>query len=340
MADNALGPRFFAEAWRIVRGAFEGAGRQAGTQRSPRFYAGLSIAAAVATIALKAAAWRLTGSVGLLSDAAESVVNLVAALLALWALTVAARPADERHTFGYSKAEYFASGAEGFLILAAAAGIAVAAWGRWSDPKPIADAWTGLAVSAVASVINGVVAVALLRAGNRLRSITLRADAHHLLTDVWTSCGVIVGIALVALTGWLRLDPLIAFAVAVNIVWTGWKLVKETGLGLLDRALPDPERQDVTKALVSFQEQGILFHAIRTRVAGRRRFVEMHVLVPGGWPVQRGHDLCEEIEAAVRRRLPDATVFTHLEPREDPVSWDDRGLDRAPSATPRAPGAP
>jgi cation diffusion facilitator family transporter len=298
------------------------------SQRAPAFYAKVSIAAALVTIGLKIAAWRLTGSVGMLSDAAESVVNLVAALIALWALTVAARPPDESHAFGYSKAEYFASGAEGFLILAAAFGIAVAAWSRWQHPRPIADAWVGIGVSVAASLVNGAVAAVLLRAGNRLRSITLRADAHHLLTDVWTSAGVIVGIALVALTGWLRLDPLIAFAVAVNIVWTGWRLVRETGLGLLDRSLPDEERRAITGALIPFQEQGILFHAIRTRVAGPRHFVSMHVLAPGNWTVQRGHDLCESIEAAVRQALPQATVFTHLEPREDPVSWEDRGLDR------------
>ncbi len=299
-----------------------------GTVRPARFYAGLSIVAAVVTIALKAAAWKLTGSVGLLSDAAESVVNLVAALIAFWALTVAAKPPDPTHDFGYSKAEYFASGAEGFLILAAAVGIAIAAWERWQEPAPITDAWAGITVSVAASAINGAVAFALLRAGSRLRSITLRADAHHLLTDVWTSIGVIAGIVLVAVTGWLRLDPLIAFAVAVNIVWTGWKLVRETGLALLDTALPEEERQEVTAALAPFQEQGILFHAIRSRIAGARRFVSMHVLMPGTWTIQRGHDLSESIEAAVREKLPGAHVFTHLEPREDPVSWDDRGLDR------------
>jgi cation diffusion facilitator family transporter len=293
--------------------------------RSARFYAGLSIAAAVVTIALKAFAWKLTGSVGLLSDAAESVVNLVAALIALWALTVAAKPPDPTHDFGYSKAEYFASGAEGFLILAAAVGIAIAAWERWQTPAPIKDAWTGIAVSVVASALNGTVAFLLFRAGKRLRSITLRADAHHLLTDVWTS---IVGIVLVAATGWMRLDPLIAAAVAVNIVWTGWKLVRETGLALLDTALPEDERQEVTAALVPFQEQGILFHAIRSRIAGTRRFVSMHVLMPGNWTIQHGHDVSEAIEAAVREKLPGAHVFTHLEPREDPVSWEDRGLDR------------
>jgi cation diffusion facilitator family transporter len=298
------------------------------SDRSPRFYAGLSIAAAVVTIALKLLAWKLTGSVGLLSDAAESVVNLAAALIALWALTVAAKPADESHAFGYTKAEYFASGAEGFLILVAAVGIVIEAIQRWRNPQPIEAPWLGIAVSAAASVINGVVAVTLLRAGKRLRSITLRADGQHLLTDVWTSAGVVVGIGLVALTGWLRLDPLIAIAVAVNIVWTGWRLVRETGLGLLDTSLPEDERREVTLALAPFQEQGILFHAVWTRGAGTRRFVSMHVLVPGNWTVQKGHDLCEEIEAKVRAALPQSHVFTHLEPREDPVSWDDRRLDR------------
>ncbi len=296
--------------------------------RSPRFYALVSIGAAVLTIALKLAAWELTGSVGLLSDAAESVVNLVAALIALWALTVAAKPPDQKHAFGYTKAEYFSSGVEGFLIIAAAAGIVAAAWERWQNPQPLTDAWLGIGVSVVASAINGWAAVMLLAAGRRLRSITLTADAHHLLTDVWTSAGVIVGIALVALTGWVRLDPLIAAAVAVNIVWTGWKLVRETGIGLMDSSLPEEERKTVTEALAPFQEQGILFHAILSRVAGRRRFVTMHVLVPGTWTVQKGHDLCEAIEAAVREALPGAHAITHLEPREDPVSWDDRGLDR------------
>jgi cation diffusion facilitator family transporter len=299
--------------------------------RAPRFYAWLSIGAAIVTIALKLGAWRLTGSVGLLSDAAESVVNLVAALIALWALTVAERPPDPRHDFGYSKAEYFSSGVEGFLIIAAAVGIGIAAWERWRAPRPIAEPWLGIAISVAASAINGTVAVVLLRAGRRLRSITLRADGHHLLTDVWTSAGVVAGIALVALTGWLRLDPLIAAVVAANIVWTGWKLVRETGVGLMDSSLPEDERRTLTEALAKFQEQGILFHAILSRVAGRRRFVTMHVLVPGNWTVQQGHDLCETIEAAVRQALPGSHAITHLEPREDPVSWDDRTLDR-PSA--------
>lgn len=298
------------------------------TARSARFYAWMSICAAVATIALKAAAWRLTGSVGLLSDAAESVVNLVAAVIAVWALTLAARPPDDRHAYGYTKAEYFSSGVEGFLIIAAACGIIFAAWERWRTPRPLTDAWTGIAVSVLASAINGAVAFVLLRAAKRLHSITLRADGYHLLTDVWTSVGVIAGIVLVAVTGWLRLDPLIAFAVAVNIVWTGWRLVRETGTGLLDAGLPEDEREILDHALAPFRRRGVHFHALRTRVAGTRRFASMHVLVPGDWTVQRGHDLCEEIEAAVRSSLPQTTVFTHLEPREDPVSYEDRRLDR------------
>lgn len=296
--------------------------------RSRRFYARLSIGAAVATIGLKLAAWKLTGSVGLLSDAAESAVNLVAAFVALWALAVSERPPDTKHAFGYTKAEYFSSGVEGFLIIAAAIGIVVAAWDRWQSPRPIENAWLGVGVSAAASAINGTVGLVLLRAGKRLRSITLTADGHHLMTDVWTSAGVIAGIVLVALTGWQRLDPLVAAAVAVNIVWTGWRLLRETGLGLLDSALPADERRLVTETLAPFQEEGILFHAILSRVAGRRRFITMHVLVPGSWSVQKGHDLCEKIEAAVRDALSEAHVITHLEPREDPVSWDDRTLDR------------
>jgi len=297
-------------------------------ERSARSYAALSIATAVVTILLKLAAWKLTQSVGLLSDAAESVVNLAAAIIAFWALSVAARPPDEGHPHGHTKAEYFASAAEGFLIFAAAVWIAVAAWGRLRAPQPLERISVGLAVSALATALNGGVAAVLLSAGRRLHSITLRADAKHLLTDVWTSVGVIAAVLLVHVTGWLILDPLIAFAVALNILWAGWKLIRESGIALIDAALPDEEQRHVAEALAPFQAKGTLFHAIRTRVAGPRRFVSMHVLVPGGWTVQQGHDLCEQVEAAVREALPRTTVLTHLEPREDPVSWDDRGLDR------------
>ena len=295
---------------------------------SARSYAFLSIGAALLTIALKVGAYFLTGSVGLLSDAAESGVNLVAALVATWALTYAAKPPDEEHAFGHSKAEYFSSGVEGALILVAAASIAIAAWQRLLQPQPLEQIGIGLGLSLVATAVNGGLALVLLRAGKRLRSITLRADAHHLLTDVWTSTGVVLGLIFVPLTGWLVLDPLIAFLVAVNIVWTGVRLLHETGSELLDASIPTAERRIIADIFAAYNKQGIQFHALRTRVAGVRRFVSFHVLVPGEWSVQQGHALCEEIELKIVDSLPGAHVFTHLEPLEDPVSWDDQNLDR------------
>ena len=280
------------------------------------------------TIVLKTAAYRLTGSIGLLSDAAESLVNLVAALVAFWALSVAARPPDEEHAFGHSKAEYFASGAEGAMIVGAALSIAAAAGWRFFHPAPLTQVSLGLLISIAAAAINGAVALVLLSAGRRLRSITLRADAHHLLTDVWTSVGVVIGVGLVQVTGWLRLDPIVALAVSVSILWAGWRLLKETGLGLMDTALPSEDCRAIADALAPYQKSGVVVHALQTRAAAARRFVSMHVLVPGAWSVQQGHDLCEKIEASVCEALPQTTVFTHLEPREDPLSWDDRGLDR------------
>ena len=294
-------------------------------------YARLSIAAGLTTLALKFGAYALTGSVGLLSDAVESIVNLLAAIVALWALTVAKQPADEEHAFGHSKAEYFASGFEGLAILGAAISIAIAAWGRIQDPQPLTNVWAGLGISLVAAGINGGVALILLRAGKRLSSITLRADAHHLFTDVWTSGGVLVGVVLVKMTGWLLVDPIVALIVATNIVWTAAKLLLETGHGLLDSAISTEDRAKVNAVLESYRDRGVMIHAVRTRVAGRRRFLEMHVLVPGVWTVQKGHDLCEEIEVAVGAAIPHATVLTHLEPFEDPASWNDQGLDRRES---------
>ena len=291
-------------------------------------YARISIAAGLSTLVLKFGAYAATGSVGLLSDAVESIVNLLAALVALWALTVAKQPADEEHAFGHSKAEYFASGFEGLAILGAAVSIAIAAWGRILDPQPISNVWAGLGISLVAAGINGGVAAVLLRAGKRLSSITLRADAHHLLTDVWTSGGVLVGVVLVKTTGLLIIDPIVALLVATNIVWTATKLLLETGHGLLDSAISAEDRGKVNAVLEAYRDRGVMIHAVRTRAAGRRRFLEMHVLVPGVWTVQKGHDLCEEIEAAVGAAIPHATVLTHLEPFEDPASWNDQGLDR------------
>ncbi len=298
------------------------------TGQSPRAYTLLSIAAAVVTIALKFAAYRLTNSVGLLSDAIESCVNLVAAVVTFWALTVAAKPPDAQHAFGYTKAEYFSSALEAVLIIVAAASIAVTAGERLSDPQPLAQLGLGLGISAIATAINGGVGLILMRAGRRLRSITLRTDAHHLFTDVWTSAGVVVGILLVQLTGWLILDPLISLIVAANIVRIGIGLLRETGAELMDAALPPHEREAIATVLSGYESSDIQFHALRTRVAGSRRFVSLHVLVPGAWNVQRGHDLCEEIELAIVTILPLTHVMTHLEPLEDPISWDDGQLDR------------
>lgn len=295
---------------------------------SARSYAILSIGAALSTIALKFTAYFLTGSVGLFSDAAESIVNLIAAVVALWALTLAIRPPDADHTFGHSKAEYCSSALEGLLILVAAASIAITAWGRLLHPQPLEQIGLGLGLSLVASAINGGVAMILLRAGRRLRSITLRADAHHLLTDVWTTGGIVLGLIVVQLTGWLVLDPVIALVVAANIVWAGFRLLRETGMGIMDTALPANEQQIISAILTGYKEQKIQFHALRSRAAGARRFVNFHVLVPGKWTVQRGHDLCEELELAISRALPGTHVFTHLEPLEDPLSWADQELDR------------
>ena len=292
-------------------------------------FAWLSIGAAVLTIALKTIAYLLTGSVGLLSDALESLVNLVGASMALAMLTIAARPADEDHVYGHSKAEYFSSGVEGALILIAAVSIIVSAVPRLIDPKPLEQSGLGLGVSVVASLINLGAARILLQAGKRYKSITLEADAHHLMTDVWTSVGVLAGVGMVVLTGWERLDPIVAFIVAGNIIWTGVRIVRQSALGLMDTALPSQEQDVLKGVLEKYTQDGVQYHALRTRQSGSRQFISFHVLVPGEWSVQRGHDLLEAIEAEIRQALPSVTVFTHLEPLNDPVSWEDTTLDRA-----------
>ena len=292
----------------------------------------LSIAAAIATIALKTLAWRLTGSAGFLSDAAESVVNLVAALVALVTIRWATRPPDDDHMYGHEKAEYFSAGVEGALILVAAASIAWFAVGRLLHPVALTDVGVGIAVSAVASLINLAVGLTLIRAGRTHRSITLEADGKHLMTDVWTSVGVILGVAAVWATGWERLDPLIALAVAVNIVIAGATLIRRSSGGLLDRSLPPVEQQAIEAVLERARADSIQFHAVRTRQSGRRSFVSLHVLVPGAWTIQRGHDLSERLESEIREVLPHANVLTHLEPVEDPASFDDETLDRESSA--------
>ena len=293
-------------------------------------YAWLSIAAALATILLKGAAWWMTGSVGLLSDALESFVNLAGALMALGMLTLAALPPDDNHAHGHGKAEYFASAFEGFLILVAAASIAWAATDRLLHPRPLEAVGIGLAVSAVASAINLATARVLLSVGTKYRSITLEADAHHLMTDVWTSAGVIAGVGLAWFTGWLWLDPAIALLVAANIVWTGWRLLRRSAAGLMDESMPPADLASIDAVLQRYRAQGLEFHALRTRQAGARAFVTLHVLMPGAWTVKEGHDCSERIEADLRGVLPYATVTTHLEPREDPASHADRELDRGP----------
>jgi len=298
------------------------------TGRSARSYIVLSIAAALCTIALKGFAAWLTGSVGLLSDALESCVNLIAALVAFWMLSLAAKPPDEDHPYGHSKAEYFSSGTESALIVIAAISIAVTAIPRIAHPQPIEQFGLGLGLSLAATVLNGVVAWILLKAGRRLNSITLRADAHHLLTDVWTSVGVLLGILLVKVTGWLVLDPIIALIVAANIIWAGFRLLKESGSGLLDQAIPETERQQVKRILERYEADGIQFHALRTRVAGARRFISLHVLVPANWTVEKGHNLCDQLEVEIAQAIPRASVITHLEPLDDPLSEMDAMLDR------------
>ena len=291
-------------------------------------FAWLSIAAALVTIGLKTTAYLITGSVGLLSDAVESLVNLVGGIMALAMLTIAARPADDDHSYGHSKAEYFSSGVEGGLILVAAVSIAFAAVQRLFAPKALEAVGMGLLVSVAASVVNLVVALLILRAGRKHNSITLEANAHHLMTDVWTSVGVVVGVGLVVWTHWNWLDPVVALLVAANIVWTGVGIVRRSISGLMDISLSAEDIAAVRQTLKTYEQTGVQFHALRSRQAGARKFVSTHVLVPGDWTVQRGHELLDRIEADIRRALPDSVVFTHLESLDDPASWDDETFER------------
>jgi cation diffusion facilitator family transporter len=292
-------------------------------------FAWLSIAAALATILLKAGAYLVTGSVGMLSDALESMVNLVAAVVALLALAAAARPADADHQYGHQKIEYFSSGFEGALILVAAGGIVLASFERLSHPQPINDIGLGIVISIIASAVNLAVSRVLLSASRLHHSIALEADSRHLMTDVWTSAAVVVGVSVAAFSGTAWLDPIIAMAVAVQIIWSALSLLRRSALGLLDTALPAEDRANVERALDAYREQGVFTHALRTRGAGARNFVSFHVLVPGQWSVQQAHNLLEQMEGDVRALLPNVTVFTHLEPIEDPASFADQFLDRS-----------
>jgi cation diffusion facilitator family transporter len=292
-------------------------------------FAWLSVAAAIVTIVLKTAAWWLTGSVGLLSDALESLVNLAAALLVLWIVRVIAAPPDEDYPYGFSKAEYFSAGIEGALIVLAAGGILFAAIPRLLHPHTLEAPFAGLGISVVASLVNLGAGAVLLRAGRRHHSIMLEADGRHLMTDVWTSAAVIVGVAAVYVTGWLRLDPLIALGVALHIVWTGIGLVRRSVAGLLDAAIGQADQSEVTKIFEEYSRRyAVKFHAFRTRQAGARRFISFHLLVPDEWSVARAHQLSEEIEERIRSLVPNSGVFVHIEPISDPASYDDEGLDR------------
>lgn len=292
-------------------------------------YAWMSVAAALATIGLKTWAWQVTGSVGMLSDALESLINLAAALLALSMLRLAAAPPDEAHPYGRFKAEYFASGIEGALIVFAAVSIAYAALPRLSDPQPIAAPLFGIALSAVASAINLGVGLLLISAGKRLHSIALEGDGHHLMSDVWTSAAIIAGVALVAATGWHILDPLMALVVAVHIVFTGFMLMRRSFSGLLDAAIPEAERAEIEKIFAEYRPRyGVEFHALLTRQAGARRFISFHLLVPDAWPVDRAHQLSEEVEERIRSLVPNAIMLSHIEPISQPASYDDIKLER------------
>ncbi|MGB7876581.1 MAG: cation diffusion facilitator family transporter [Anaerolineales bacterium] len=290
-------------------------------------FAWLSIAAAILTIALKAAAYFLTGSVGLLSDALESLVNLAGAVMALAMLSIASRPEDDDHHFGHSKAEYFSSGMEGGFIIIAAGGIAYTAIERLFNPQPLEQLGIGLAVSMVAGLVNLGASLVISYNGRKYNSITLQANARHLMTDVWTSLGVLAGVGLVAITGWGPLDSLVAIAVAINIVWSGIEIVKHSVSGLMDSVLPDEELGLIRRKIEEILPDGITYHALMTRQAGARRFVSFHVLVPGKWTVEHGHILLEKLEVQLTQLLPNMVVFTHIEPLDDPASWKDQTLD-------------
>lgn len=308
-------------------------------QKSLTLYGWLSIMAAVSTIALKSYAYLLTGSVGLLSDALESLINLVAAVIMLVVLSISARPPDDTHAYGHEKIEYFSSGAEGIMILLAAFSIGFAAWERLWNPQLLHQLDLGIAISVFASLINLVVARILIGVGRSQQSITLEADGKHLMTDVWTTVGILIGIALISvanrfeatlalakhlgLNGWEILDPIIAIGVALHIVWAGLQLIRRTVAGLLDAALSAEEIAGIVEVLEQFVvSDGIAYHALRTRYAGARRFMSVHVLVPGGWTVQQGHDLLESMERQIMDKFDNIDIDTHLEPIEDLASWE------------------
>ena len=292
-------------------------------------YAYLSIAAALITIGLKFYAYFYTGSMGLFSDALESCVNLLAAVVALIMIHISEKPADEGHEFGHTKAEYFSSAIEGGLILVAAFSIIWSAAPRLLEPQPIENVGLGVLISLSASLVNLGVALVLIKNGKKNNSLLLEADGKHLMTDVWTSVGVITAIFIVKLTGFLILDPIIAIIVALNIVWTGFQLLKRSANGLMDASISESELKIVTDYLNELKTDKIDFHSLMTRQAGQRKFISLHLLVPGEWSVQQGHDYAENIEETLEDMFSEpVTVSTHIEPIEDPASMRDIGIDR------------
>lgn len=280
---------------------------------------------------MKLLAWKVTGSVGLLSDALETVVNLVAGIIALASLIVAAKPADEDHAYGHTKVEYFASGMEGGMILIAAASIAWNSALHLVHPEPLEQLGKGIWLAGVATVLNLGVAQVLFQVGRRAESPTLQADAHHLMTDVWTTVTVIIAVCLVGWTGWLWLDPLMGLLLAAHIIFIGVRLIRQSMMGLMDTGFAEGDMQAVREVLKRHESEGIEYHALRTRQAGTRRFMSVHLLVPGKWTIAHGHEVAEKVEAELRDRLPRLHVITHLEPLEDPVSWEDVELERGKS---------
>jgi cation diffusion facilitator family transporter len=273
-----------------------------------------SVAVGCVVLGLKSLAYWMTGSVALLSDALESIINIVAAGAAVVALRVAAMPADRNHPFGHGKAEYFSSVLEGILIVIAALAIIREAWFSLFDLKPIAAPVAGLAFNGLASLLNGLWAFVLLRSGRRLRSLALIADGKHLLADVVTSAGVFAGVVLVSLTGWLILDPIIAFLVALNIVWSGWGLVRESVGGLMDESLPTDELDRIRRVIFEHAEGAYQAHDLRTRHAGRQTFIEFHLVVSGDLPVRTAHGICDRLESALQKAVPNCRVTIHVEP--------------------------
>ena len=288
-----------------------------------RSYLKLSIAVALATIALKTGAWWVSDSVSLLSDALESLVNLAGAMFALTMVTVADQPPDADHPYGHHKAEYFSSGFEGVLIMVAALAIMWAAGHRLLDPQPLEDVGLGLALSVASSVLNGALAFAMLRKAREHRSMALEADARHLITDVWTSAGVVVGLLAVKFTGWLWLDPVVAIALALNILREGGSLVRRSADGLMDRALEPELRAEIEKTLDVFRHQAIRFDHVSTRRAGQRRFVDLHMHMPSGWTLGRAAALRTSVEQALMSAVPGLRASIQLLPMDVEAHFDD-----------------